>query len=87
VVALALGPAIEAGGLDLVSLGVLAGSTAWTFLSALWTSAVPEAVLEAERILLYLSAAFTGLLLRRASVSKLLVGVVAASPQCRRIPW
>jgi hypothetical protein len=78
-IALALGLAIEAGGLDVVFLGALAGLTAWTFLSALWTSAVPETVLEGERILLYLSAAFAGfLLLRRASVSALLVGVVAA---------
>jgi len=78
-IALTLGLAIEAGGLDLVFLGALTGLTAWTFLSALWTSTVPETVLEGERILLYLSAAFAGLLLlRRASVSALLVGVVAA---------
>ena len=78
-IALALGLAIEAGGLDFVFLGALTGFTAWTFLSALWSSTVPETVLEGERILLYLSAAFAGfLLLRRASVSALLVGVVAA---------
>ena len=78
-IALALGLAIEAGGLDFVFLGALTGFTAWIFLSALWTSTVPETVLEGERILLYLSAAFAGfLLLRRASVSALLVGVVAA---------
>jgi hypothetical protein len=78
-IALALGFAIEAGGLDFVFLGALTGLTAWTFLSALWTSSVPETVLEGERILLYLSAAFAGfLLLRRASVSALLLGVVAA---------
>ena len=78
-IALALGLAIEAGGLDFVFLGALTGFTAWTFLSALWSSTVPETVLEGERILLYLSAALAGfLLLRRASVSALLVGVVAA---------
>jgi O-antigen ligase/polysaccharide polymerase Wzy-like membrane protein len=78
-IGLALGVAVRAGGLDALFLGALTGLTAWTFMSVLWTSSIPETVLEGERMLLYLSAGIAGcLLLRRSSVSALLLGVLAA---------
>src|SRR6266545_6209079 len=45
-VALAVGVAVEIGVLERVFLGALAGLTAWVALSLLWTSSVPETVLE-----------------------------------------
>jgi tetratricopeptide (TPR) repeat protein len=78
-IGLALGVAVEAGGLDSLFLGALTGLTAWTFMSALWTGSIPETVLEGERMVLYLSAGIAGyLLLRRSSVPALLLGVLAA---------
>jgi tetratricopeptide (TPR) repeat protein len=79
VIGLALGVALEADVLDWIFLGALVGLTAWTFLSLLWTSGAPGTVLEGERSLVYLSAALVGvLLLRRSSVTGLLLGVWAA---------
>jgi hypothetical protein len=78
-VALAVGVAVEIGVLERVFLGALAGLTAWVALSLLWTSSVPETVLEVERMLVYLAAGIAGiLLLRRASVPALLLGVWVA---------
>jgi O-Antigen ligase len=78
-IALALGFKTEAGVLDWVFLGALAGLTVWTFASLLWTSSVSGTVLEGERMLVYLSAGIAGvLLLRRSSVPALLLGVWAA---------
>ena len=78
-IGLALGFKVEAGVLDWVFLGGLAGLTAWVFASLLWTSSVPETVLEGERMLVYLSAGIAGIvLLRRRSVHTLLLGVWAA---------
>ncbi len=73
-VALALGLAVEASGLDSLFLGALTGLTAWTFLSALWTSTVPDTVLEGERMLLYLSAASP-------------VSCCCGAHPCRRCSW
>ena len=47
--------AFEAGPLDRLFLGALAGLTVWIFLSLLWTSSVPGTVLEIERMLVYLA--------------------------------
>jgi len=78
-IGLALGVKVEAGVLDWLFLGALAGVAVWTFASLLWTSSVPETVLEGERMLLYLSAGIAGVMLvRRSSVATLLVGVWAA---------
>ncbi len=78
-IGLALGIKVEAGALEWLFLGALTGLTAWTFLSALWTSSLPGTVLEAERMLVYLAAGLAGfLLLRRSSVPALLFGVWAA---------
>jgi O-Antigen ligase len=78
-IGLALGIRVEAGALEWLFLGALTGLTAWTFLSALWTSSLPGTVLEGERMLVYLAAGLAGfLLLRRSSVAALLLGVWAA---------
>jgi tetratricopeptide (TPR) repeat protein len=79
VIGLALGVPVEVGALERVLLGALAGLTVWVFLSLFWASSVPGTVLEAERMLVYLSVGFAGiLLLRRSSVPGLLLGVWAA---------
>jgi hypothetical protein len=78
-IGLALGFKVEAGVLDWIFLGGLAGLTGWMFASLLWTSSVPGTVLEGERMLVYLSAGIAGIvLLRRSSVPALLLGVWAA---------
>lgn len=78
-VALALGVSVEVGTLDRIFLGGLAGLTVWVSLSLLWTSSVPETVLELERTLVYLAAGIAGIvLLRRRSVPALLLGVWGA---------
>jgi tetratricopeptide (TPR) repeat protein len=77
--ALAVGVVVEVGTLDLVFVCSFAALTGWMFLSMLWTSSVPGTVLEGERTLVYLGAAAAGLLLlRRASLTALLVGAWAA---------
>src|SRR5581483_10002645 len=79
VLALAVGVVVEVATLDLVFVSALAGLTAWTFLSLLWTSSIPGTVLEGERTLVYLGAGLAGLLLlRRASLGALLLGGWAA---------
>lgn len=75
-VALAAGVTVELDLLDLLFLGTLAGLAAWIALSLLWTGSVPHTVLENERMVVYLAAGAAGVLLvRRSSVSTLLVGV------------
>src|SRR6266536_1631016 len=75
-IALALGVAVEIGALERLFLGALAGLAVWIALSLLWTSNVPETVLELERMLVYLAAGVAGvLLLRRKSVQALLLGI------------
>jgi len=79
VLVLAVGAVVEVTALDLVFAGALAGLTAWTFLSLLWTSSVPGTVLEGERALVYLGAGIAGLLLlRRTSLPGLLLGAWGA---------
>jgi tetratricopeptide (TPR) repeat protein len=78
-IGLALGVSVEVRTLDWLFVGALAGLTAWTFLSLLWTSGVPGTVLEGERMLVYFAAGLAGfLLLRRSSVPALLIGVWGA---------
>ena len=78
-IALALGVSVEVGKLDRIFLGGLTGLTIWVSLSLLWTSSVPETVLELERTLVYLAAGIAGIvLLRRRSVPALLLGVWGA---------
>jgi O-antigen ligase/polysaccharide polymerase Wzy-like membrane protein len=77
--AIAVNVSVELGALDLLFLGALAGLTAWIALSLLWTGSVPRTVLENERMLVYLAGGAAGvLLLRRSSLSTLLLGVWAA---------
>jgi hypothetical protein len=74
--ALAVGVSVELGRLDKVFLTALAGLAAWTALSLLWTSTVPQTVLEVERVLVYVGAGVAGILLsRRASVASLVAGI------------
>ena len=49
-IALALDVAVEAGALERLFLGALAGLTVWVSLSLLWTSSVPGTVLELSLI-------------------------------------
>src|SRR5262245_9587119 len=77
--ALAFDVASEARGLERLFLGAMAGLAAWIFVSLLWTESVPRTVLEGERMVVYLGAGTAGvLLLRRSSVTALLVGIWAA---------
>jgi hypothetical protein len=78
-IALAFGVSTELGVVDTLFLGALAGLTAWIALSLLWTGSVPRTVLENERMLVYLTgAAVAVLLVRRRSISALLLGVWGA---------
>jgi O-antigen ligase/polysaccharide polymerase Wzy-like membrane protein/tetratricopeptide repeat protein len=78
-VALAFDVASEAGSLERRFLGAGAGLAGWIFLSLLWTASVPRTILEGQRMVVYLGAAMAGvLLLRRSSVTALLVGIWAA---------
>src|SRR5215471_12355703 len=72
---LAVGIPVELGVLEVVFIGALAALAGWIALSLLWTASVPLTVQECERMLVYLAAAATGLLLvRRRSVAALMVG-------------
>jgi hypothetical protein len=78
-IGLALGVAVEVGALDRLFLGALAALTLWVSLSLVWTSSVPETILEGERTLVYLAAGIAAfVLLRRPSVPALLLGTWAA---------
>ena len=75
-VALAVGVTVEADVLDVVFLAGFAALTGWIALSLLWTTVVPDTVLEVERVLVYLAAAAAGvLLLRRRSVAAVVLGL------------
>ena len=77
--ALAVGVSAELGVLDVIFLAGFAGLVGWIALSLLWTTVVPDTVLEVERVLVYLAAAAAGvLLLRRRSVASVVVGLWGA---------
>jgi O-antigen ligase len=77
-VALVVGQARAPNGLALAFLGLLGAFAAWTWLSAAWSNDVSASVLDAERLLLYLSAAAAFLLLDRSQVTRFLVGLLGA---------
>jgi O-antigen ligase len=77
-VALVLGRARSPNGLTLAFLGLLGAFTVWTWLSAAWSSDVSASLLDAERLLVYLSAVAAFLLLERSQVTRFLVGLLAA---------
>jgi hypothetical protein len=78
-VALALGVTVELGALDRMFLAALAGLAAWVALSLVWTGSVPRTVFENERMVVYLAGGTAGvLLIRRSSVTVVLVGLWAA---------
>jgi O-antigen ligase len=76
--ALVLGRASSPNGLALAFLCLLAAFTVWTWLSAAWSSDLSASVLDAERLLVYLSAVAAFLLLERTQVTRFLVGLLAA---------
>ncbi len=77
--ALVFGQARRPNGLALAFLGLLAALTAWTWLSAAWSDDVTASVLDAERLLVFLSAAAAFLLLEQGQVKRLLFGLLAAT--------
>jgi O-antigen ligase len=76
--ALAVGQAKAPNGLARAFLGLLGAFAAWTWLSAAWSNDVSASVLDAERLLLYLSAVAAFLLLDRSQVTRFLLGLLAA---------
>src|SRR6478672_11234073 len=76
--ALILGRARRPNGLALGFLGLFAALTAWTWLSVVWSDDVSSSVLDAERLLVYLSAAAAFLLLVQDQVKRFLAGLLAA---------
>ena len=62
------------GRLELVFLGGLAGLWVWTLVSAAWSLDRAQAVLESERLLLYLAGSLALLLAARSSSLSLLLG-------------
>jgi O-antigen ligase len=77
-VALVVGRARAPNGLALAFLGLLGAFAAWTWLSVAWSNEVGASVLDAERVLLYLSAVAAFLLLDRSQVTRFLFGLLAA---------
>ena len=75
---LALGRARSPNGLALAFLGLLGAFTVWTWLSAAWSSDFSASVLDAERLLVYLSSIAAFLLLARRQVTRFLIGLLAA---------
>ena len=70
---------LHVGALGLTFLGAIAGFTAWTWLSLLWTENTVQTALEGFRVLAYLGAAAALLLVvRRETAPALLRGVCAA---------
>lgn len=68
--------------LELVFLGALLALAIWTALSAAWSVASAESVLDAERTLLYLAALAAALLLSRGRFGRYLLGGVLAAIVC-----
>src|SRR5207302_2928005 len=66
--AVVLGRARSPNGLAVAFLGLFGAFTVWTWLSAGWSSDVSASVLDAERLLVYLSAVAAFLLLGRSQV-------------------
>jgi O-antigen ligase len=77
-VALVLGRARSLNALALAFLGLLCAFAAWTSLSAVWSNDLSASVLDAERLLVYLSAVAAFLLLERSQMTRFLVGLLAA---------
>src|SRR2546421_4592349 len=76
--ALMLGRARRPNGLALAFLGLFVALTAWTWLSVAWSNDVSASVLDAERLLVYLSAAAAFLLLERGQLKRVLACLIAA---------
>jgi O-antigen ligase len=76
--ALAVGQAKAPNGLARAFLGLLGAFAAWTWLSAAWSNDVSASALDAERLLLYLSAVAAFLLFDRSQVTRFLLGLLAA---------
>jgi len=74
---LALGRPTSPNGLALAFLGLLGAFAAWTWLSAVWSNDLSASVLDAERLLVYFSAAAVFLLLERGQLTRFLVGLLA----------
>jgi O-antigen ligase len=64
--------------LELAFLALLCAFAAWTWLSAAWSNDLSASVLDAERVLVYLSAVAAFLLLERSQMTRFLVGLLAA---------
>jgi O-antigen ligase/polysaccharide polymerase Wzy-like membrane protein/tetratricopeptide repeat protein len=62
-----------------VFVGALAAFTGWVALSAAWSSAFGQSILEAERVLVYVAAVSAALLLSRARLARQLLGGVLAA--------
>jgi O-antigen ligase len=77
-VALVVGQARAPNALGLAFLGLLGAFAAWTWLSAAWSNDVSATVLDAERVLLYLSAVAAFLLIDRSQVTRFLFSLLAA---------
>lgn len=78
--ALVLGDQVRLSRLELATVAAFAGLAGWFALSTLWSGSATASVPEAERTLVYALGALAALLLvRRASVAHLLVGVWTAS--------
>jgi len=78
-ITLVLGRARSPSALALAFLGLLGALTAWTWLSIAWSSDLSASVLDAERLLVYLSAVAAFLLLEPRQVTRFLVGLLAAA--------
>ena len=76
--ALILGRARRPNALALAFLGMFAALTAWTWFSVVWSDDVSSSVLDAERLLVYLSAAAAFLLLVQDQVKRFLAGLLVA---------
>jgi hypothetical protein len=76
-IALVLGRGAALVRQDRILLGILAGLTAWTALSALWADAVQAPVLEVERTLVYLVLVATLLVAARVGSAGAMLGGAA----------
>src|SRR2546423_14611043 len=76
---LLLGRARAQSALAFAFLGLLGALTAWTWFSIAWSSYLGASVLDAERLLVYLSAVAAFLLLDPRQVTRFLVGLLAAA--------